>query len=682
MNIQHTKTLLSIPPSVSELNDQRRASWLNSAYSDSVWSITSSHGRKSTQTIDFQFTLADGRSLVDTARLYATVKEYAWWLRDPRYSRIDSAGRHKVMVGNLMKFAHALTLRNIKSFSHIQPYEIQVLVEDCCYGTDAVLHAFDRVDAYLNDLQASSEIDSKPYGGLPEYVDSSSGVRTGVVHTTRILSACNLPFAASKLPRVSARIAQAASLNGLKHPSTSKRVDGEIPMLRNQKIQTIQAWLDPLEQLYAMRRKIKAEAITFKPFPYGSARVAAVKGVECEHTPIPPPTVILHLLEHSARWIFDHKSVRKKPLTVHNDVLLLTTACWILIAAFTARRAGEIEELCEGCLRGDDDSDWFLNIYIEKTLQRKDWIPVPFLVAKAVETMHSISAEVRQDTESNWLFQWRDPDGKTVMLDVTRKLDDFAATVKVPLHNIKGEEPKPWHWSPHQFRRFFAVLYFYRFEGASIEVLSHHLRHFDLETTKHYITQDAEVAALWTDVEWGYTGHMARSIVAGERSVSGAMGARLKKTTRRLVQAFRQKLQISSVKRLAASLTTLMQRKGLVLTPKPWVTCSCPLTHDAASKAACRRNATLDASSVGPDFASADPTVCCNCRHAIIEGSRKPFIDAEVTHLDAAVLSRAREDTLFGNLERERVASLSHVRDTSYKLAKPVDFTKLDEKKS
>jgi hypothetical protein len=28
-----------------------------------------------------------------------------------------------------------------------------------------------------------------------------------------------------------------------------------------------------------------------------------------------------------------------------------------------------------------------------------------------------------------------------------------------------GEEAS-WHWSPHQFRRFFAIMYFYRFEGG------------------------------------------------------------------------------------------------------------------------------------------------------------------------------------------------------------------------
>jgi hypothetical protein len=73
-------------------------------------------------------------------------------------------------------------------------------------------------------------------------------------------------------------------------------------------------------------------------------------------------------------------------------------------------------------------------------------------------------------------------------------------------------------------RRFFAVFYFYRFDGATIETLAHHPRHFNLEITRRYVTQDKEVASLWRDVEWGYMGDVARAIVAGERAVGGPMG--------------------------------------------------------------------------------------------------------------------------------------------------------------
>jgi hypothetical protein len=190
--------------------------------------------------------------------------------------------------------------------------------------------------------------------------------------------------------------------------------------------------------------------------------------------------------------------------------------------------------------------------------------------------------------------------------------------------------------------------------------------------TKRYVTQDPEAAALWTDVEWGYMGHVARTIVAGERSISGSAGERLKKLSLRLIDLFRRKLYITSPDRIGASLTLLMQRHGMVLTPKPWVTCSCPKTAEAASKAACRKQTTSERNAVGPDFAHAGPTVCSNCPHAITEGARSGVLDREVDHLETAASCAARTNTIFGELEAARVLELREVRDSRYASAKPM----------
>lgn len=284
-----------------------------------------------------------------------------------------------------------------------------------------------------------------------------------------------------------------------------------------------------------------------------------------------------------------------------------------------------------------------------------------------------ISASARLKTGTSELFQWEAPDGRVATIEVGRYLDDFAKLVGVPTYKARDGKGEPWHWHwhPHQFRRFFAVLYFYRFDGASIEALSHHLRHFNIEMTRRYVTMDPEVAALWTDVEWGYMGHIARQIVAGERSVSGAAGERIRKTARRLLDVFRRKLLIVTPDRIAACVVNVMQRKGMVLTPKPWVTCSCPKTRDAAITAACRRSEPSDSKAVGPDFANAGPTVCPKCPHGLIESTRRAHIDGEITHLDAAIASQSRVHTLFGELERGRVIELRSVLDSQYRNLPP-----------
>ena len=652
------------------IDGRRQAVWLKSAYSASLWEVADTHDATRTAKINFDFLLADGRSLIEVDGLLSTVKEYAWWLRDARFSRIDDSATHANMVRNLMSISHSLTFKGIWSFAHVQPYDLEILIEECQYGLDAVLHASERLQKHLEVLEVNNRNLKLPYGGLPRYIIESSGARTTVIHVEQLLTACNIPLSASTNPRVATVVSNAAQENGLKTHSR-KAAKSEVPPFTNITVQALQRWLDPIEQLYSMRRRVEADAIEFRPFPRGAARVAAVKGVGTQRTPTAPPRLVLHLLEHAARWIFDHDRVRLSGPSTRAEALRMATACWILLAAFSARRNEEIDDLRSGCLQAHDEENYWLHIYIEKTLQHKEWIPVPLLVARAVETLETMSARARRQSKTDYLFQWLSPDGKIIRYDIGDHLDDFARLVKVPLHQPLDESPREWHWSPHQFRRFFAVLYFYRYEGASVEALAHHLRHFSLDMTRHYITQDPEVAALWTDVQWGYVGHVARTIVSGERSVGGTVGSRLKKTAQRLTDMFRRKLQIASVDRVAAALTLMMERQGLVLTPKPWITCTCPRTRDAAHAAACRSQQALTKDDVGPDFAKAGPPVCARCRFGMAEGDRLDMIDGEERHLLAAVSSDLRGNALIGRFERERLIDLRHVRGSLYEKAAP-----------
>lgn len=680
MGTEYSLQLDAVPSASASLDERRRAPWLLSSYSAPVWTVADTRDPTKVATIDFRYRLADGRFLVEVNRLYATVKEYAWWVRDPRYSRIDDARTHSARVRNLIHVTHALSIRKLPSFAHLQPYDIEQLIEECRYGSDAVIQASERLETYLDQLAAENKINPKPYGGLPRYI-APSGRVSRYVHVKRVLEACNLPSNVAVLPRVAAIIARAAVANGLLLKTVrgaKAAASSDLPALPNLTSPALYRWLEPLEQLYAMRRRIEAEAITFKPFPRGAGRVAAVKGIGTSRTPTPPPRLALYLLEQAARWIFDEGPALTGDLRDRRAVVRMATACWIVIAAFSARRDEEVDDLRVDCLQGDDASGWWLHVYIEKTLQRKEWIPVPHLVARAVEMLQSISKAARLEARNDLLFQWLNLNGECVRLDVGRHLDDFATAVRVPLYEARGKPAVAWHWHPHQFRRFFAVLYFYRFESGSIEVLSHHLRHFSLEMTRRYITEDAEVAALWTDTEWRYMGQVARSIVSGERSISGSAGERLKKTAKRLIDVFRRKLQVATPERVGASLTLIMQRQGMVLTPKPWVTCSCPRTREAAAKAGCRRQRPSDVSAVGPDFAYAGPSVCSSCPHAVIEGARKPFVDAEVQHLETAAASKARAGTIFGAWEEARVVGLRHARDARYEGARPLGEAALD----
>ena len=654
------------------LDARRQAPWLSSSYSDDVWVVADTRDQSRTNQIDFRFCLADGRLLTNVPNLLATVKEFSWWMRDPRFSKIDDSHTHKTMVANLLNMIHGFTLRNIWCFSHITPYDVERIVEDIRFGVDAVVKAAERVEELLLKLD--------PLQPAAAQLAVLAGDETAISPTAQlrdipaglVVAACNLPPTATRLPRVAQVIKALLRTEGTHVKPLHEPI--ALSELNNVTVQSVQRWLDPLEQLYAMRKHIEAESLTFKPFPMGAAKLAAIKGIGTSRTPIPPPRLVMHLLENAANWLLNEECRSNIRLLNFDQVLDLATACWIIIAAFTARRREEVNDLRQGSLRGDVHSGWWLEIYIEKTLQRKEWIPIPGMVALAVQTLEAISEDARAESGTDFLFQWRNQSGRVQKLNPAPRIDKFAAMVGVPDHAPQGKGPVPWHWHPHQFRRFFAVLYFYRFESGSIETLSHHLRHFSLEMTKRYVTTDPEVAAIWTDVEWGYMGHVARTIVSGERVVSGAAGERLKRIAERIYDGFRRRLLIASPTRIGASMKLIMQREGLVLTPKPWVTCTCPRTQAAATKAACRQQVESDASAVGPDFAQAGPAVCWTCPHAMIEGHRKPFVQIEAAHLKAAANNGLRKNTILSALEDTRLVTLEEALETRYASATPLSL--------
>ena len=605
--------------------------------------------------------LSDGSLLTENSRLYEPVKEYAWWIRDSRFSRIDDAATHKAMVQNLMYTAHALSMDGIASFAHLQPYDIERLIPRYQLGVAGVLLALERIKTRLKELADENAKDPKPFGGLPEYIHSVSGKGTKKLHVLQFLSDCNIPAGAANCPQIASLLRLEARKQGMR--TREVLVDQPAGPITTP---ALKRWLDPLEQMYAMRRHIQGEAITFRPYPGGASQTAVVKGSETARTHTPPPRLALYLLGQAANHILKIAPQDASAINEKQKAMNLATSCWILIATFSARRDSEIDDLPFDCLQGNERDGWWLRSYIGKTLQRKELIPVPSIVARAVQTLIVMSEAARRQSGTNAIFQWVNASGVPERIDVGKHLDEFAASVGVPAFAEKDGEKTYWHWHPHQFRRFFAVLYFYRFEGATIEALSHHLRHFNIAMTRRYVTMDPEVAALWLDVEWGYMGDIARQIVYGERSVAGAAGLRLEKAARRLLDTFRRTLTVVTPDRLASALMHHMRRKGLVLTPKPWVTCTCPETLDAARIAACRSNEGEAATSVGPDFASAGPTACSKCPHGMTSKSQRSFVEEELAFAEGAARSTSTANTIFGALQKYRVVTLTAALASHY----------------
>jgi hypothetical protein len=656
--VAFTKARQASPLEQPSLEERRCAPWLHSSYSADVWVVSNPEDPDDQRTIDFRIVMPDGRSLVQHQALYRTVKEFAWWFRDPRFSKVENLDVYVTRVGLIMYLAHGLSLRRVDCFSKLLQLDIEEITNACVVGVDGVVKASDRLATFLGET---------PIGALPLLLGPGSKAQSVGLNRKAVLERACIPARAVNLPRLRFLIDHRNIAEGfrLKRPALTA-----LPPHEPITSQRLSDWLTTFELLLSMRGHLEAPTITFKPYARGAARVAAVKGSVAARTPTAPPKLALTLLERAMVWIADRAPIISSQ-QVHapgrRDVEHLATACWIVIATFSARRNEEIDELEAGCAQGSNKDGWWLHVDIVKTLQAKTLIPIPGIVTKAIQTLEALSEEARLISGEQRVFQWLDPrTGHVVDLVCGNILDRFAREVGLPDHVDRNGVAAPWHWSPHQFRRFFAILYFWRFDGSQLEALSHHLRHFSLEMTRRYITEDSEVAAIWHDTEWGFRSDMAHAFVTGERSFSGSMGAQLELLTHRLKEGLRAKVRVIRpdqaesflVDATASALSTMMDRKGLVLTPKPWVTCSCPRTANAASKAACRQDSS-DGGAIGPDFARAGPTVCSKCPFAIFEANRSGFVAAERDHL--RLRQGAAPGTILAQLEEARLVELDEV---------------------
>ncbi len=165
--------------------------------------------------------------------------------------------------------------------------------------------------------------------------------------------------------------------------------------------------------------------------------------------------------------------------------LLVATA--ILVGAFAMRRRGEVESLRAGCIEEPQPGLCVLSIYIEKTLRRLDWVPVPNLVNAAVEGLEKLTKDTRTATGEDWLFHYDRRPGSglqtAVRFDSTELLNEFAA--------VNGLEPPDgqlaWNFAFHQLRRGSGVAYYHASPMSSLDALSRMLRHFDSNLTRLYV---------------------------------------------------------------------------------------------------------------------------------------------------------------------------------------------------
>lgn len=258
-------------------------------------------------------------------------------------------------------------------------------------------------------------------------------------------------------------------------------------------------------------------------------------------------------------------------ISLIKSVKYLQVACAVVIASFSARRAREIIGLEEGCVKKIDD-DYWMEIFIHKTLQVKDKIPVPEVVDKAINVLERLSKDAREINNDPRIFQFTSALGSwnanTTYGDFSTNLTEFGLYLDIP--EYKGER---WLFKPHQFRRFFAIIYIHVYSEGSYEALSYHLRHFNIEMTMRY-TQDDEIGAILRYAQKEKTVQIIKDSVLLKTSLAGEFGQRLSEAAKRLYDRLQKTVQIVTEEYFEYRIVKFVERLNLDLNANPWGYCA------------------------------------------------------------------------------------------------------------
>lgn len=656
-----------------------KAPWLVSVSDDgSVWVVRDGAGaKKKTAVIDFNWVFPDGSKLTakKNHHFYEMARQYALVFR--LYVPDVSAIVHSNRVGALITFFYWLRLLNVCSLSSVTKVHVDLFAERIAFGKDWALETPQRLHKYLH--QVISNGNKLPKNPRDEKLFNRGQIymAAGVDWRNRG-NANSLNICSSVLDWLEANGMEDSKLPPLEDILTS---EGCIPSART--IQHIHRSLMPLEELWIWRHQLPKENLNSEPFSRGAIKKATQLGIESKRHPTISPRLAMSYLAGALTWVLDYapiimeevfdepnvnlsqlserlkvtglnidvelrvfSSMSSRKINVTRLVEILAAACFAVIAALTARRVEEIGDLGYKCWEKDTDGHYWLKTYIEKTSQRYDQIPIPVAVYKAIECMEKISQTAREKSGNDSIWQ-------VLLLEDIREIspEDYLNDLAL-MNDVQSGEDKKWNFTAHQFRRFFAILYFWHYEKGDLAALSHHLRHFDLEMTKRYV-MDAEMGKVWKEVEVEWQGEFLRGVIDGSRTVGGNAGARLKKDVNKLMAHFRKSVDVVAPQRVLQKLQRLAKRLGSEFRQHVWGTiCACPQNTGFSEFAKCKGS-----ERTGPIFKNASESLCAACPFAI---HTERFAGAAAKDLESrkATASCCGSDTLLAELANIQIISL------------------------
>jgi len=232
-------------------------------------------------------------------------------------------------------------------------------------------------------------------------------------------------------------------------------------------------------------------------------------------------------------------------MTVRRVILLLYTAVFVVIASMNARRKGEIIHRKYGIYAGfistisEELSLFEGEFYIEKSYMdyakfyvNKITLDASRLLESLQGSFDAVDLALKRRDVSNTparqraLFSYRRFSRiEGVGFELCWYEFDTSRGVAREFVNLALGTGAKLVLTPHMFRRFYALIYYYQYTNASLQALSQQLAHRTLLSTLTYITDDVnrkETERIIRVID-DRTGRLKRAIAKENSSVAGQM---------------------------------------------------------------------------------------------------------------------------------------------------------------
>jgi hypothetical protein len=207
---------------------------------------------------------------------------------------------------------------------------------------------------------------------------------------------------------------------------------------------------------------------------------------------------------------------------------------------------------------------------------------------------------------------------------------------------------------PHMFRRFFAMMWAWRFEVGNLHYLSKMLYHNGYEFTTAY-TEDQDVWTFMSDEMKSLTHAIFEDILTGEKQIVSGFS----RTIERYKRIIQVNVSIVNSQHISEFVEVLLQRNDYIIMPA--ADGFCFMTPSRASTAKCSTNGVL------PDYSNRNEIFCGICSNF---GTTKDKIDiwVERKHAHQKTLNTTNSKALKsaaikGILNAERVINSINIKE-------------------